>query len=408
MSDKKRKKIALWHRYGPAGHVRCGGQAIPLVVSKLAKHCEVHYFGTRAEAPTPQAILDHATIHDLPFTVNRASTRDKIFKTLLWYLAMPLVALKCRFMGIDAVFVDETLPLCALIVRIFYGKKVAMTIADFFLAIYFGKAVFLKPVCRLIQAIDFSVWRGLPVIFTKVDFTRTFLGEKGFETARIHPVYNPCDTSVYFPRDKRSARERYNLKDSDLVIVHHGILHPNKGNDRIFRALADVRDKIPNVKYLLVGSGPEQGRLEKLRDQLGIQDVVVFTGWLPTEEDVNWGLNAADIGLVMRIGQFSDNFHVTDTLVHEMACGLPVIAANLAGIAEVITDGETGFLFDPDNMKEFKSKLLKLIEDRSLREKFGKAALAICKEKFNLDAVSDQTAGPLLTLAGVERVTTPA
>jgi glycosyltransferase involved in cell wall biosynthesis len=312
------------------------------------------------------------------------------------------MALRCRWMGVDAVFMDETLPLSALIVRTFYGQKVAMTVADFFMTIYFRRLRWLRPLCRMVEALDLAAWRRLPLIFTHVRHARSYLAERGVPADRIHPVYNPCDRRTYFPRDRVEARRRFGIPADALVLVHHGILHPNKGNDRIIRAVADLRRRVPNLLYLLVGSGPERERLVALAGSLGVPDGVLFTGWLPAEEDVNWALNAADIGLVMRIGQFSDSFHITDTLVHEMACRLPILAARLAGIEEVIRDGENGFLFDPDDLEEFKAKLLALAADPALRERLGRAALEVCAREFDLDRAADQMAGPLLRLVAAD------
>ncbi len=395
---QKKPRIALWHRYGPAGHTACGGHCIPEVVRLLSEHCEVHYFGSKDAEPTPQLIANHAVVHTLPWRFDRASHSDKLLKTILWYLATPLMALKCRFLGVKCIFNDETLPLMAPLLRLFYGRTVAISVADFFLTIYAEEKPLLRPLCRLIQSIDFATWRKLPLIFTKVNYTKTYLAKHGINPDKLQTSYNPCDRSVYFPRDKTEARRRLGISSEALVLVHHGILHPNKGNDRIIRALSELRDEFPSLIYLLVGGGPEQAKLEQLIQDLGMQDQVMMTGWLPTEEDVNWALNAADIGLVMRIGQFSDNFHLTDTLSHEMACGLPVLAADLAGIRESTTQAENGALFDADDMSQFKEHLSRLAKDPDLRQRQGKASLTLVEKHLDSTRIAAGIAGSLLPL----------
>lgn len=400
MTETRRPKIALWHRYGIVGHIQCGGHCIPKVLERLAQRAEVHYFGARPMEPVPAALKKHAVFHDQPFTLNRASTPDKILKSVLWYFCMPFMALRCRLMGVDAVWLDETLPLSALILRVFYGRNASVTVADFFMTIYTEKRPWLRPLGRLVESLDNAAWRQLPLIFTKVKYTRTFLAQRGVAPERVHPVYNPCDRGAYYPRDRQEARRRLGIEPDALVLVHHGILHPNKGNDRIIRALAELRGELPNLRYLLVGAGPEKAALERLSADLGMTGVVRFTGWLPEERDVNEAINAADIGLVMRIGQFSDSFHMTDTLAHEMACGLPILAARLAGIEEVIREGESGLLFGPGDMNEFKGKLLALAWDEELRVRLGRAALETCTREFDPDGVASRIAEPLLRLAG--------
>lgn len=396
----KRKKIAMWHRYGPADHVQCGGHCIPRVAQILAEHAEVHYFGMRSVSPIPALLRDSAVFHLLPFRFNRASTRDKLFKTVVWYGLMPFMALRCRFMGVDAIFVDETLPLTALIVRIFYGRNLALTVMDFFLDIYFEKNRLLYPLCKKIKALDFATWRTVPVIYTRVNFTHRFLAEHGVPLANVHTVYNPCDRTVYHPAGRAAARAKYGLAETDIVLVHHGILHPNKGNDSIIRAVSALKDRLPNLRYLLIGDGPEMAHLRGLVRKLGVGHMVHFAGWLPNEEDVNLALNAGDIGLVMRIGQYSDNFHLTDTLAHEMAAGLPILAARLEGIAEVIRHGETGFLFDPQTLSGFEESLLTLAGDAALRARLSRESQRCAARFCDVETAAQRTAAPLLQLIG--------
>ncbi|MFO7871866.1 MAG: glycosyltransferase [Kiritimatiellia bacterium] len=390
-------KIAIWHRYGPAAHAEIN-HSLVFLIEELARTCEIHYFGTRSRQPIPAAIADNARIHRLPFALNRSSTLSVRLATFLWYLSVPFMALKCRFMRMDAVYIEESLPLIPFLVRVFYGHNTVATVADFFARVYLEKTFLLKPLCKLVELIDFAVWRRLPLIFTKVKHTKDFLVQNGVDARRIHPIYNPCSPEIYFPRDKHECRQAFNIPDESIVLVHHGILHPNKGNALIIQALADLAVEFPSLRYLLVGSGPEEKQLKSLSEELQITDMVIFTGWLKTQKEVNTALNAADIGLVMRIGQSTDHFHVTDTLTHEMACGLPILAVNLKGIAEVIREEETGLLFDSGNMEQFKDKLKRLVNEPGLREKLGKSALETGRKLFDPQKVAERTAAPLLEL----------
>ncbi len=370
---------------------------MPEIVRRLSETCDVHYYGMHTDGEVPELIQKHATLHYLPLHYDRASHADKMLKTILWYLAAPFMALRFRLLGVKCIYNDETLPLMALILRICFGRNVVITVADFFLSIYGERNPLLRPLCNMVQAIDFITWRTLPLIFTKVNYTHAYLAEHGIKPDRLKTSYNPCDTNVYFPGDKKEARERMGIADSALVIVQHGILHPNKGNDRIIRALADIKDTFPDILYLLVGSGPDEDRIRQLVQDLGMQNHVKMTGWLPSEADVNWALNTADIGLVMRIGQFADNFHLTDTLSHEMACGLPIIAANLAGIRELVVDGESGLLFDPDDMLQFKEQLLRLSND-DLRKQFSEKGRSLIEERLKIDHIAKQISDDLLKI----------
>lgn len=393
-------KIAFWFRYGPAEHAELF-HAIPEIAEDLSKQAEVHYFGLRSAKPVPPLISRHATIHLLPFTVNRASNRDKQIKTLLWLMCLPWIGLWCRFTRVKAVYIDETLPLAAILARIFFGRRVAITVADFFPEIYWGQSRVLRPLVRLIRSLDLFAWRRLPLIFTRAKATRTFLEKNGVREDRVVPVYDPCDFSIYHPEDSASAKAKFGYASHHLVLVHHGILHPNKGNDRVLKVLASTRAACPALRYLLVGDGPERSRLEALSRELGVADIVQFTGWLPSMADVNTALNAGDIGLVMRTGMQEDDFHMTGALVHNMACGLPILAARLGGVSEVIKEGDAGLLFDPSNPTELGEKLLQLAESPMMRQHMGKRALQLAYENFDLKKVVHATSNALLALAEV-------
>lgn len=400
-----RPKVALWFRYGPADHSELF-HAMPQIVEALAAHCEVHYYGMKTSTPMPELIRRNAIVHELPFRVDRTNSRDKVVKTALWLLALPWVGLHCRLLGVRVVYIDETIPLTTLIARIFYGRNVATTVADFFTDIYFtGAKAFIG---RAIRAIDLWNWKRLPLIFTRAGATRTWLAKQGVDPARVHPVYDPCDLTIYRPlpaEERAAARTLFGYKPDDIVLVHHGILHPNKGNDRIIRAVAELREQFPQLRYLLIGDGTEMARLRELVRELKLEAVCTLTGWLTTLPDVNRALNAGDIGLVMRTGAQSDDFHMTGALVHNMACGLPLLAARLGGVSEVVKENLNGLLFDPSDMEEFKTKLAQLIRDPQARARLGDTAAKNARVHFDMRRVTENTVEPLLRLAGIE--TTP-
>ncbi|OGV64891.1 MAG: hypothetical protein A2498_14315 [Lentisphaerae bacterium RIFOXYC12_FULL_60_16] len=394
----RRPAIGIWHRYGPAAHTE-EYPALPDLVTELSQPVDVHYFGMQTGQAVPAAIREHATVHNLPLHVNRASMRDKVWKTILWYLAIPFMALRCRRLGIQTLFIDESLPFSFIIIRCFFGRSIARTLTDFFLDIYLREHAVPGWLTRALSRLEINSWRPLPLIITRVEYTRRFLVGQGFDPARIAVLYNPCDLALYQPGDRMAGRRRYGIPPEAFVIVHHGVLHPNKANDHILNALAGMRATHPRLHYLLVGSGPELTRLRELTKSLGMSDHVTFTGWLNTESEVAEAINAADVGLVMRVGLESDHYHVTNTLVHEMACGLPILAARLAGIAEIIHHEDNGLLFDPADGESFRHQLARLADDPGLRARFGARSRQDAERLFDKTRIAHDTARLLLQVA---------
>ena len=396
-TNRRRPRIALWFRYGPGDHAQLFS-ALPDLLRRLAEKADVHYFGLRGAPAAGGVIPPGVTVHELPFSVRRADGRDKWIKTLLWLALLPWLGLRCRRMGIELIFMDETLPLSTRLARVFYRGHVITMVADFFLTIYGETQPWLRLPARWINALDLRAWRRLPLLFTKTETARRYLIERGAAPEKVVVTYNPCDLERYRPRDRAEARRRFGFDPTDYVAVHHGILHPNKGNDFLLRSLAPILREQPRVKLLLIGDGPEMPILRRLARELDVESQIRLTGWLPALEDVSWGLNAADVGLVMRRGQFSDHFHVTDTLAHNLACGLPVLAARLGGMEEIVGGADVGELFDPTDADDLRDKFTALMNDPARRARQAAAARRRAETCFARDDIARRTAAALLNL----------
>jgi glycosyltransferase involved in cell wall biosynthesis len=376
------KKVAFIHRYGLEGWICCGGHAIPYIVKELAPDTEIHFFGPHTtESPDPE-LRAQLCLHELPYTHNRANPRDKFTKTLLWYLWLPWIALRCRVMGVKLIWNDETVPLTAPILRLFFGKQVAITVMDFFMRIYTQNHPWLHWLRDLVEWIDLQSWKKLPLIFTKVLYTQDFLAGKGVPKEVMHLYRNPVDHTKFHAVDaevRAATRTHYGYTDEDVVMTHHGILHPNKGNDWILQRLDELKDALPQLRFLLIGDGPERAHLKALAKDHHLEDIVTFTGWLPTENDLNSALASADIGLVMRTGQETDHFHMTDTLAHEMACAKPILAVNLKGIAEILAESDAGHTFETNDAATFNRHATTLVQSAATRQCAGQASLKLSR-----------------------------
>jgi glycosyltransferase involved in cell wall biosynthesis len=380
---QNRPKIAFIHRYGLEGWVCCGGHAIPHVATALSKTAEIHFFGPRTTEQKNSELRAQVALHQLPYTYNRANPHDKITKTILWYLWLPWIGLRCRFLGVRLVWNDETIPLAVLILRLFYGKNIAITVMDFFMRIYTQNHPWLHWLRDLIEWIDLQGWKKSPLIFTKVLYTQEFLAAKGVPKQVMHLYRNPVNHTKFHPIDTATridTRAQYGYTDDHIVMTHHGILHPNKGNDWILQRLAELKDELPQLRFLLIGDGPEKTALETLTGELDLEDRVTFTGWLPSEEALTNALASADIGLVMRIGQETDHFHMTDTLAHEMACGKAILAVDLKGITEVLAGSEAALLFPTDDAATFRMCAREFTQSVAIRRTAGLAAQQLSRK----------------------------
>lgn len=393
-------KIAIWFRYGlkeycdmfPAG---------PRVLELLRPVAEVHFYGMRTKKPIPEKLKRLVVLHQVPGLVDRESMRDKFWKYVLWLFAIPFMALHARFLGIREIFNDETLPLSLSLTQLFFGRTTQVTVADMFLTMYFQG--WKAALGRFIRRRDIAAWKRAALITIRAKAAGAWLEENGIEANRIRLIYDPCDFGIFHPvpdDQKAALRQEFGFAPDDFVIMHHGILHPTKGNDVLLRAFAELLPEHPNFRFLLVGDGPEMANLVRLRDELGIGERCTFTGWY-SSEGVNRALNASDISLVMRIPDRTANFCITGALVHSMSAGCAVLSTNVGGPADVVAEGENGMLFSPDDMEEWKRKVVALAGDAALRRRLGTGALETARRVFESNAVARQTADVLLEPFGM-------
>lgn len=389
------RKLAILFRYGAREHVDFL-PALPGLVQRLRQRgWDVHHFGfSGAPGSTEANRVGDLMVHEGPFRVRRSNAVDKWIKAGLWLLYLPWLGRRLQKKGFDRVFVDETLPLSAGLLRLGYKGALSFTVHDFFTEIYITPHSLLRPLGRFMQRADENAWRKLDHVFTRVEPAKHALVRKGIPPEKISVAPDSVDLDRFHPlretRERDRVRARYGIGPEDLVMVHHGILHPNKGNTRLVHALFRLRYRVPRLKLLIIGEGREKRLVELAAHTRGVAERVVLTGWVPDLDEIAALLRASDIGLVMRKGLPGDHFHVTSTLVHNMASGLPILAARLDGIVSVMgEDDACGFLFDPECGKEFDERLQTLAASETLRQRMGRQARDRAETQFSPEIIAD-------------------
>jgi glycosyltransferase involved in cell wall biosynthesis len=145
-----------------------------------------------------------------------------------------------------------------------------------------------------------------------------------------------------------------------------------KGFDLAIEAFSRVSTKFPNVKLVIVGSGPEKKRLHEMAKDLFDRRSIVFTGFLPRVKVLRL-LGQADIFLIPSMKEAG-----TWVLFEAMACGLPIVCLDYGGPAEIVD--ETCSIMIPvgqrvEVIRGIAAALDKLLSRKVLREKMGKASI---------------------------------
>ncbi|MGH8824600.1 MAG: glycosyltransferase [Jiangellaceae bacterium] len=166
---------------------------------------------------------------------------------------------------------------------------------------------------------------------------------------------------------RRTARRALGLDVHLPVVGTVGNLTAKKDQATLLTAVAGLRHEVPDLRLVLVGSGPLEGDLRSLARALGIEAATVFAGSRP---DVGALLPAFDVFAL------SSRFEgLPIALLEALAARLPCVATSVGGIPEVITDGEDGLLVHPGDPDALATAIGKLLADDGMRSVLGDRAL---------------------------------
>jgi glycosyltransferase involved in cell wall biosynthesis len=197
----------------------------------------------------------------------------------------------------------------------------------------------------------------------------------------IRVVPNGADTQVFYPRERRAARERLGLPPDEPTISYVGKLVPRKGVDTMVEAmgvLAARRDPVPLL--VVAGIGELRGAMEARASELGVGDRIRFLGKVPHEE-VPWVMATGDVFVLPSLSE-----GLPTVVCEAMACGLPVVATAVDGTPEAVRDGETGYLVPPREPKALADALGRVLDDADGAERMRERALEIALQIYTWDA----------------------
>jgi phosphatidylinositol alpha-1,6-mannosyltransferase len=171
----------------------------------------------------------------------------------------------------------------------------------------------------------------------------------------------------------QQLRKELGLEDA-LLLLTVARLAPNKGHLRVLERLPALRRRFPRLVYLIVGSGGQRAALVRRAAELGVRDAVVFTGRVP---DVRPFYHACDVFVMASTphrpgGKAGEGFGMA--YVEAGACGKPVVASSSGGGGEIVLDGETGHVVDPEDPAALEAALAALLGDPERARAFGARA----------------------------------
>jgi glycosyltransferase involved in cell wall biosynthesis len=202
------------------------------------------------------------------------------------------------------------------------------------------------------------------------------------DSKRIVVIPNFVDDRAFRP-PADGERERWRAElalDGDALVV--GIiasLLPIKDHATLLRAVAQLADRFPKLRVVVVGEGPERERLAQLATALGIGEVVRFAGLRPQVPSFHY---LFDVSVLCSVSEGFPN-----SLIEAMAAGRPIVATDVGGVRDAVRDGENGLLVPARDPAALASALGRLLADRDQRVTFGSAGERRARHEFHARVV---------------------
>ena len=213
---------------------------------------------------------------------------------------------------------------------------------------------------------------------------RDHLTARGFSSDKNDVIYNGLDLSRF--ENAESRPEEFGLptdKNIRFITLVANLRHSVKNVPMFLRVAKRVADTVPNTHFVIAGEGELETELKTFAVELGIKQKVHFIGRC---SDVPSLLSSSYACVLTSTAEGFSN-----SILEYMAAGKPVVATNVGGAAEAVSDGETGYLVVSDDDAKMAEHLIELLKEDAKAATFGNAGRVIVRNKFSNDAQLSNT-----------------
>ena len=218
-------------------------------------------------------------------------------------------------------------------------------------------------------------------IISITDFTRKYLIDNyKIPSEKVELIYQGTEVARFTSSDKNKAESlrRYPLCSTAAPVLGSvGSFEERKGQVILLEAVAKLAtSSIPDIHLMLVGDGPDEEMLKAKVKTMNLEKNVTF---FPFTSEPNYVFERMDILVLPSLYKEG----LPNVLLEAMSMGLPVIASKLAGVPEVVFDGETGYMIKPGDQSELIDAIAKLSSNKNAYVRMGKNARKLMEERFD-------------------------
>ena len=210
------------------------------------------------------------------------------------------------------------------------------------------------------------------VCLTKSD--AELIAEIAGDASKIHIIPNGVNIDFFKPGEECANR----------LVVWTGRFVFEKGLNLLVEAAKIVSQQIPDARFLLIGSGPLENSIARRVKELGLSEVIRFTGPLERGE-IAEVLRKATVFALPSLKE-----GLPRSILEAMACGVPVVGSDISGINDVVIDGQNGILVPPREPEMLAHKIMTILEDKVLRKRLGGKARESIVQRHNIADVTSE------------------
>ena len=223
---------------------------------------------------------------------------------------------------------------------------------------------------------------------------RNMVEGNGYDPQRIVSIPAGIDEKRFSPEVSGDPlRKELHIGRDDYLIGNVSILRSWKGHIYLLEAFKALREKIPNFRLVIAGSGPQEKNLTNYIKENGLTGKAIMTGF---REDVPQILKSLDLFILPSYS----NEATSQVIPQAMAVGIPVIATTAGGIGEVVTDGETGKLVPPRDAHALSEAIFWAYRNRDECIRMARKARELVLREFTLTGMIDKTEAVYRELLG--------
>ncbi|MCC7357269.1 glycosyltransferase family 4 protein [Candidatus Uhrbacteria bacterium] len=286
----------------------------------------------------------------------------------------PLVRLfRTKIATDEQVLISHVFPVgfAAWIARIFGGPEYSLLFhgLDLKLASSTWKRFLLRLICKRARA-----------LFVNSQATANLLQER-CAPDNVKSIIITPGIRLREKKEQKQARKKLGLGDEMKIVLTVSRFVPRKGIDVTIQAMAKIQSEL-SVRYVVIGSGTDRGRLEEMAKTVGV-DVM----WVSANDEQKWDwFFACDI-FCMPSRETADDIEGFGIVYLEAAmAGKPTIAGCSGGAMEAVIDGKTGILVDPTSAEEVAQAIRTLLVDTEQAAKIGKNARERVLSQFDWES----------------------